>query len=117
MNAALIGWWSDILRRVPDSTMFIGNTEMSHTDHQQALERQFVEQGVDRARLRLEGTGTRRGVVASYADVHIVLEHGLGNASLFTRQFEDLLVAMRMRAGRATKRQIDDSEGKKWNNC
>ena len=28
-----------------------------------------------------------------------MVEHGLGNADRFTRQFEDALIAMRLRAG------------------
>ncbi len=180
LNAPLIGMWCDILRRVADSTMFIRNTELSLADNRRALERQFVDHGIDPGRLRLGGKGTRGEGVASYADVDIALdtypycggittaealwqgvpvitlqgprlassygaslvrgagcpeliaqtvedyieravalaldekrllryrlrlrarmiEKGLANANLFTRQFEDLLVAMRMRTGR-----------------
>jgi protein O-GlcNAc transferase len=179
MNGMLIGWWADILKRVPDSTMFIRNNEMSPADNRRALERQFGDHGVDASRLRLAGAGPRREVIASYADVDIALdtypccgglttaealwqgvpvvtlqgprfassygvsllngagcreliaktveqyteiavalandpnrlhsyrmrlrarmmEKGLGNADVFTRHFEDALLAMRMRAG------------------
>jgi predicted O-linked N-acetylglucosamine transferase (SPINDLY family) len=182
MNAALVGWWCEILRRVPGATMFIRNFEMSPADNRRALERQFADHGIDTSRLRLAGKGTRREVVASYADVDIALdtypycggnttaealwqgvpvitlkgprfsssygasllhgagcpeliansvdeyiqhavalandvdrvlayrmrlrakmiENGLGNADVFTRQFEDALLAMRMRAGVAS---------------
>jgi protein O-GlcNAc transferase len=179
MNATLIAWWGDILNRVPDSTMFIRNEEMSAADNRRALERQFAEHGIDASRLRLTGAGSRRELIASYADVDIaldtypycgalttaealwqgvpvitlkgprfsssygtsllngagcreliaktadeyvelavtlandtnrllkyrmrlrakVIEYGLANADVFTRDFEDALVAMRMRAG------------------
>ena len=182
MNATLIGWWCEILRRVPNSRMFIRNREMSPADNRRALERQFTDHGIDASRLRLVGKGSRREVVTSYADVDIALdtypccggnttaealwqgvpvvtlqgprfsssyggsllhgagcpelithspeeyiqhaadlahdthrvlayrmrlrakmiEHGLGNADVFTRQFEDALVAMRTRAGVAS---------------
>jgi protein O-GlcNAc transferase len=179
MNATLIGWWADILNRVPGSTMFIRNEEMSAADNRRALERQFVEHGIDASRLRLAGSSSRRELIASYADVDIaldtypycgalttaealwqgvpvitlkgprfsssygvsllngsgcrelvartadeyvelavalamdtnrllkyrmrlrarIIEYGLANADVFTREFEDALVAMRTRAG------------------
>jgi predicted O-linked N-acetylglucosamine transferase (SPINDLY family) len=179
INPALIGWWCEILRRVPDASFFIRNFELSPEDNRRALERQFVDRGIDPSRLRLIGKGTRHDVVRSYADVDIaldtypycggnttaealwqgvpvvtlsgprfsasygasllhgagcseliarspeeyvdlavslagathrlaeyrsrlrsmVIEHGLGNADMFTPQFEDALIAMRSRAG------------------
>jgi protein O-GlcNAc transferase len=74
MNATLIGWWADILNRVPDSTMFIRNEEMSAADNRRALERQFAEHGIGASRLRLAGTSSRRDLIASYADVDIALD-------------------------------------------
>ena len=179
VNAALVGWWCEILRRVPRSMMFLRNLELSPPDNRRALERQFAEHGIEPSRLRLAGKGTRREILASYADVDIALdtypycgaatttealwqgvpvitlrgprlsscygmsllnaagcpelisqtvdeyvqhavdlahdierllayrgrlrglmiENGLSNADVFTRHFEDVLLAMRMRAG------------------
>jgi predicted O-linked N-acetylglucosamine transferase (SPINDLY family) len=179
MNATLLGWWADILNRVPDSTMFISNEEMSVADNRRALERQFAEHGIEAPRLRLKGAGSRRELIASHADVDIaldtypycgtlttaealwqgvpvitlkgprfsssygasllngagcreliartteeyvalavglandtsrllkyrmrlrgkIIEYGLANADVFTREFEDALLAMRMRVG------------------
>lgn len=74
INPPLIAWWCEILNRVPDATMFIRNFEMSPADNRRAFERQFVDHGIDPARLRLVGKGTRHDVVRSYADVDIALD-------------------------------------------
>jgi protein O-GlcNAc transferase len=74
MNAPLIGWWCDILTRVPGSTMFIRNLEMFSNDQQRALERQFLDHGIDASRLRFMGEGSRREVLASYGQVDIALD-------------------------------------------
>jgi protein O-GlcNAc transferase len=74
MNATLVGWWGDILNRVPNSTMVIRNEEMLAADNRRALERQFAEHGIDASRLRLVGTRSRRELIASYADVDIALD-------------------------------------------
>ena len=74
LSPPLIGWWCEILRRVPDATLFIRNFEMSPADNRRALERQFVEQDIDPARLRLVGKGTRHEVVRSYDEVDIALD-------------------------------------------
>lgn len=179
IGAPLVEWWSQILTRVPAATLFIRNVELSPADNRRALERQFVDRGIDPGRLRLVGKGTRHDIVRSYADVDIaldtypycggnttaealwqgvpvvtlagprfsasygasllhgagcpeliartsdeyidlavalaqapdrllayrarlrpmVIEQGLGNADIFTPQFEDSLIRMRMRAG------------------
>jgi protein O-GlcNAc transferase len=179
INTTLVGWWCDILRRVPRATMFIRNPALSPPDNRRALERQFAEYGIEPSRLRLAPKGSRREAVASYADVDIALDtypysgvdtttealwqgvpvitlygprfsssygmsvlnaagcpeliartveeyvqhavdlahdmdrllsyrmrlralmiqHGLSNPDVFTRQFEDALLAMRTRAG------------------
>ena len=179
INALLIGWWCEILARVPDATLLIRNFEMSPEDNRRALRRQFVDHGIDGDRIRLMGKGTRHDVVRTYAEVDValdtypycggnttaealwqgvpvvtlrgprfsssygasllrgagcpeliattpeeyidlavalagdrsrlldyrgclrsmVVEHGLGNADIFTPQFEDALIAMRKRAG------------------
>ena len=74
INAVLINWWCEILRRVPGSTLFIRNFEMSPEDNRRALERQFVDRGIDASRLRLAGKGTRLDVVKSYDEVDIALD-------------------------------------------
>lgn len=179
INPTLVGWWCEILRRVPGSRLFIRNFELSPEDNRRALSRQFEEHGIDGDRLMLLGKGTRHDVVRSYAQVDIaldtypycggnttaealwqgvpvvtlrgprfsssygasllhgagcpeliaataedyvnlavalaeapkrlaayratlrakVIEHGLGNADIFTPQFEAALIAMRARAG------------------
>jgi predicted O-linked N-acetylglucosamine transferase (SPINDLY family) len=74
ISPPLVAWWCEILRRVPDATLFIRNFEMSPADNRRALERQFVDHGIDSARLRLVGKGTRHDVVRSYDDVDIALD-------------------------------------------
>jgi tetratricopeptide (TPR) repeat protein len=180
INPLLVDWWSRILTRLPDAGLFIRNVELSPADNRRALERQFVDHGIDPGRLRLAGKGTRHDILRSYADVDIaldtypycggnttaealsqgvpvvtlagprfsasygasllngagcpelvartseaymdlavalaqaperlvdyrarlrskVIEHGLGNADIFTSQFEDSLIRIRMRADR-----------------
>jgi predicted O-linked N-acetylglucosamine transferase (SPINDLY family) len=186
INPTLIGWWCEILARVPDARLFVRNFEMSPADNRRALERQFTDRGIAPARLRLVGKGTRHEVVRSYADVDValdtwpycggnttaealwqgvpvvtlqgdrfsssygasllhgagcpeliaktpaeyveraialardgdrlvryreslrprVIEHGLGNAAIFTPQFEEMLFAMRAGAGRSEDRPL-----------
>lgn len=74
ISPLLVGWWCEILRRVPDARMFLRNFELSPADNRRALERRFADQGIDPARLRLLGKGTRREVVQSYDDVDIALD-------------------------------------------
>ena len=74
ISAPLVAWWCQILKRVPDARCFIRNFELTPSDNRRALERQIVGHGIDPARLRLLGKGTRHEVVRSYADVDIALD-------------------------------------------
>lgn len=74
INPMLVGWFAEMLRRVPASTLFIRNLELSPADNRRALERQFLDHGIDTSRLRLAGKGSRHDVVRSYADVDIALD-------------------------------------------
>ncbi|MEP7305708.1 MAG: hypothetical protein ABJA98_09335 [Acidobacteriota bacterium] len=186
INGSLVDWWCRILRAVPHASLFIRNFELSPEDNRRALARQFIDRGIDTARLRLVGKGTRQEVVSAYADVDLALDtypycggnttaealwqgvpvvtlrgprfsssygasllhaaacpeliahsvdeyielavelaqstdrlvayrahlrssviaHGLGSAEIFTPQFEDSLIAMRMRAGDRPDRHV-----------
>jgi hypothetical protein len=74
INETLVAWWCELLARVPSARMFIRNFEMSPADNRRALERQFVERGIDPARVRLVGKGTHHDVVRSYAEVDVALD-------------------------------------------
>ena len=74
LSDPLLDWWCAILAQVPDARLFIRNFEMSPPDNRRALERRFVERGLEPTRLRLVGKGTRHDVVRSYADVDIALD-------------------------------------------
>jgi hypothetical protein len=74
INAPLVEWWSQILKRVPDARLFIRNLELSPADNRRALERQFVNHGIDPGRLLLLGKGTRHDILRSYADVDVALD-------------------------------------------
>mgnify|MGYP006276973421 CR=1 FL=1 len=74
INPTLVGWFTQMLHRVPGSRLFIRNLELSPADNRRALERQFESHGIAPGRLTLVGKGSRHDVVRSYADVDIALD-------------------------------------------
>jgi glycosyltransferase involved in cell wall biosynthesis len=74
INLALIELWSEILKAVPGSRMFVRNRELSSADNRRFMVRRFARFGIGADRLTLMGGADHRTILASYADVDVSLD-------------------------------------------
>ncbi len=74
LNPTLVGWWAEILKRLPKSKLYIRNNELNVADNCRFLENQFVGHGIDPYRLKIEPGTDREGVLSSYQDIDISLD-------------------------------------------
>ena len=74
INEPLVGWWAEILRRTPNSRMFIRNMELQPFDNRRFLEKRFAKFGISPERLILKPGTTRENVLKSYGEVDITLD-------------------------------------------
>ena len=74
MNETVVLVWAQILRQVPGATLFL-KTELLNTDAvRQTTQARFAAQGIDAARLILEGPAPRAELLAAYNRVDIALD-------------------------------------------
>jgi protein O-GlcNAc transferase len=74
INEVLTGWWAEILRRVPNSKIYIRNMELKPADNRRFMEKRFAKLGIEPGRLILKPGTTRENVLKSYAEVDISLD-------------------------------------------
>jgi predicted O-linked N-acetylglucosamine transferase (SPINDLY family) len=74
INRQLIRLWSEIIARVPDSVLFIRNSQASKPDNRRYLEDRFRYYGIASERLRILGGTDRQGILRCYADADISLD-------------------------------------------
>jgi glycosyltransferase involved in cell wall biosynthesis len=74
INRQLIQMWSEILKRVPRSVLYIRNNQTSKADNRKFLQDQFSWYGVPPERLRILGGTDRHGILRSYGEADISLD-------------------------------------------
>ena len=74
INETLISWWAEILKRVPNSRLYVRNLELSSADNREFFTKQLEKIGIPRERLQIRGGAERDEIVASYAEVDISLD-------------------------------------------
>jgi predicted O-linked N-acetylglucosamine transferase (SPINDLY family) len=74
INPEVIGFWAQMLHRVPGSRFFIRNGDTTPPDNRDALARQFESHGIARERLLILPGTSRQGVLESYAQVDVALD-------------------------------------------
>jgi predicted O-linked N-acetylglucosamine transferase (SPINDLY family) len=74
INSDLIEWWAQLLLRVPGSSLYLRNPQLTSADNQRYMRNRFGWFGVDPGRLRI-GAGTdRTSLLKCYDDVDISLD-------------------------------------------
>jgi len=74
LNTPLIELWAEVMKRVPNSMLFIRNAELSSADNRQFLQDRFWRFGIAPERLRFLGGTDRATILRGYADVDISLD-------------------------------------------
>ncbi len=82
INLRLIEIWAAILRRVPDSRLFLRNRDLTPIDNLRFMEQRFGRFGITPDRLILKGGTDNDTILRNYAEVDISLDtwpYGGGN--------------------------------------
>jgi protein O-GlcNAc transferase len=82
INAELVALWAELLRRVPEATLYLRNPQLSTSDDRRYMIDAFSRQGIGAERLRIEGGTDRYSLLQCYADVDVSLDtfpYGGGN--------------------------------------
>ena len=74
INTQLISIWSEILKKLPNSKLFIRNNELNDSDNRAYLKSKFIENGVLEGQLIIRSGTNREGVLNSYRAVDISLD-------------------------------------------
>ena len=74
LSLALIEIWSEILRAVPDSRLFLRSRDLTPADNQRLIERRFGRFGIGPERLRLMGGTDHATILKNYAEIDISLD-------------------------------------------
>ncbi len=75
INEPLVGWWAEMLKAVPGSSMLIKGPRLDDQEIRDELCQLFTRQGIGTERLRIRGlTATRDEHLALYADVDVALD-------------------------------------------
>ena len=74
ISPATIAAWADVLRGVPDSTLRLTYWGMRSRGTMEQIGGQFAECGVERERLDFQPSSGHRDLLASYADIAVLLD-------------------------------------------
>lgn len=74
LNSVIIEWWAELLRRVPKSTLYLRNLELTSADNRRYLIDRFRWFGIGPERLRVECGTSRDSLVKCYDDIDISLD-------------------------------------------
>jgi predicted O-linked N-acetylglucosamine transferase (SPINDLY family) len=74
INPELIALWAELLRRVPEATLYLRNAQLSAPDDRRYMIDAFSRQGIGVERLRIEGGTDRYTLMQCYADVDVSLD-------------------------------------------
>lgn len=70
----LIALWAEILKRVPDSVLYLRNGQLTPEDNRQFMIDRFRRHGIDRGRLRLMGGTDHATILKCHDEVDISLD-------------------------------------------
>ena len=74
LTTAVIDCWSEVLKAVPQSRLFVKCKELGDAEVQDELAAEFRQRGIGNERLRFEGPSPRRDYFAAYQQVDIALD-------------------------------------------
>ncbi len=74
LNSVIIGWWAELLRQVPKSTLYLRNYQLTPADNRRYLIDRFRWFGIGPERLRVAGGASRNSLVKCYNDIDISLD-------------------------------------------
>ena len=74
INDMILGWWAEILRRVPDARLYLRGPDLNASDNRQFMVQRLERLGISRERLFLKPGTDRLGIIDSYDDVDISLD-------------------------------------------
>ena len=74
MNDDVVALWSRVLKNVPTGRLFLKTRQLNDEKTRRAVVERFAAQGIDSARLIVEGSAPRKDLLASYSMVDIALD-------------------------------------------
>lgn len=74
MGSEVVMLWAEILRKIPNSKLFLKARQLGDQRVISDVQRQFTEQGIHSSRLILEGPSPRSEYLAAYNQVDVVLD-------------------------------------------
>ena len=74
LNDDVVALWASVLRRVPGSRLLLKAAEMGEAEAARHLTARFAAQGIDEARLSIEGHSPRAEYLAAYRRVDMALD-------------------------------------------
>lgn len=74
MNDRVVNLWTTVLRKMPDSKLFLKSRQLADADVIKDVQKKFANQGVSTDRLLLAGPSSRNAYLAAYNQVDIVLD-------------------------------------------
>ncbi|HWE72305.1 MAG TPA: glycosyltransferase [Stellaceae bacterium] len=74
INTQLIGWWAEIMRRVPNSRIVIQNPQLNPPNNQRFMIERFTRHGIDADRVSVRGGTDRMNLIRAYDQVDISLD-------------------------------------------
>lgn len=74
MTPEVVELWSEVLRAVPSSRLFLKTKALGDAGVREHVERLFAEHGIEAERLRLEAAAARARLLAAYNEVDIGLD-------------------------------------------
>ncbi|MGA2477382.1 MAG: hypothetical protein ABSG63_01370 [Spirochaetia bacterium] len=74
INPKLLDWWAEVMKRTPNSVIYIRNLELSPASNRRFLLRKMTDRGIPEARVIVQGGLPRDDLVACYKDVDISLD-------------------------------------------
>jgi protein O-GlcNAc transferase len=85
LNDSVVRVWSEILKAVPQSRLWLDNKPFGATSTQEDVRRRFAEHGIAPERLLLRATESHPAVLAAYNEIDIALDpfpHNAGTTTL-----------------------------------
>lgn len=74
VNHTVVKVWCEILKKLPNSKFYMKAGVLSHTAYLDVYKKMFKDEGIDMARVRLEGHSEHHKMLTCYSDVDIALD-------------------------------------------
>src|SRR5262249_49919428 len=74
LNDGVIGCWSEILARTPNSRLLLKSAPLAEQSLRQGISRGFADNGIPAERVIMEGVSPRRDYLSAYERIDIALD-------------------------------------------